>query len=59
MYAFVLTDLFLKAYPSMTKDAGDSIIRDQFILGLLSTSLRDKILAADPPTLDQAARLPA
>lgn len=47
VYAYDLMDLFGQAYPEVSLQVGDPMIRDQFIGGLQS-KLRDDVLAADP-----------
>ncbi|KAG0426981.1 hypothetical protein HPB47_025938 [Ixodes persulcatus] len=56
VYAYDVVDLFGQAYPEMPLQVGDPMIQDQFIVGLQS-KLRDKVLAADPVTFENALEI--
>lgn len=57
-YAYDLCDIFDKAYPGSPTETRDSMIRDQFVLGL-ERALRDKVTSANPATLADALQAAA
>ncbi|XP_064470197.1 uncharacterized protein LOC135384946 [Ornithodoros turicata] len=57
-YAYDLFDTYNKAYPGSSTQMRDSMVRDQFILGLDSVT-RDKVTSANPATLADALQVAA
>lgn len=57
-YAYDLCDAYDKAYPHSSPEMRDSMVRDQFVLGL-EFSVRDKVTAANPSTLGEALQTAA
>lgn len=57
-FGYDLFDLYDKAYPGSSADMRDTMVRDQFVLGL-ERGTRDKVTSANPATFSDALQAAA